>query len=110
MDSITQFETERLVDQFCAEARDDMVGLWEIAKEVEALIGSGPAAREPTLELVRILLRRGFRVGEPPYSPGGYRAWPNQHPDAAIDRIRREWLALGRTPNIADIAWFDRPS
>jgi len=110
MDAITPAETERLADLFYAEAREDLVGLWEIVKEVEERTGPGEDAPERALELVRALLRRGLRAGDSPYSAGGYRPWPNQEPDAVIDRIRREWLALGRTPNIPDIAWFDLPS
>jgi hypothetical protein len=110
MDAITLAEAERLAEQFSAEAREDLIGLWEIAKEVEERTGPGEVAREQTLELVRELLRRGLRAGEPPYSSGGFRPWPKQEPDAVIDRIRREWLALGRTPNIPDIVWFDLPS
>ena len=101
---------EDLVDQFCTEARDDFVGLWEIVRQVEQRTGPGSAAREPTLAVIRALLVRGLRAGDPPYSARGYRPWADQEPDAVIDRIRREWLALGRMPNIADIAWFERAS
>ncbi len=97
---------EDLVDQFCAEARDDFVGLWEIVRQVERRTGPGDTAREQTLAVIRALLARGLRAGDPPYSAMGYRPWANQEPDAVIERVRREWLALGRAPNIADIAWF----
>jgi hypothetical protein len=97
-----------LIERFLAEASDDEVGLWEIAREVERRTGPSPAAMEETLAIVRELLSRGLQAGDPPYSAGGYRAWPNQQPDAVIERIRREWTALGRTPNIPDIAWFGR--
>lgn len=110
MDTIRPSEKDRLADQFCAEAREDLVGLWEIAREVEEQTGPGEAAREQTLDLVRALLQRGLRAGDPPYLAGGYRPWPNQEPDIVIERIRREWLALGRMPNITDIVWFDLPS
>lgn len=99
---------DRLVDQFFAEAGDDLIGLWEIARQFEQETGPGDLAREQTLAVVQALLTRGLRAGDPPYSAGGYQPWTDQEPAAVIERIRREWLALGRTPNIPDIAWFKR--
>lgn len=97
-----------LVGQFLAEAKDDLVGLWEIAREVGLHAGSGDDVREETLAVVRELLSSGLLVGDPPYAGGGYRPWPDQDKDRATARIRREWLALGRMPDIPDIAWFGR--
>src|SRR5438105_1854593 len=71
MDAITPAETERLADQFYAEAREDLVGLWEIVKEVEERTGPGEDAPERVLELVRTLLRRRLRAGDSPYSADG---------------------------------------
>ena len=98
-----------MVDEFVAEARDDIVGLWKIVKELENM-GADPAAlREQTLAVVRSLLARGPLTGDPPYSANGFQVWADQKPDGVISRIRREWLALGRVPNIPDIVWFSRP-
>jgi hypothetical protein len=96
----------RPVERFLAEAEYDEVGLWQIAKAVEGRLGINDDAREATLSIVRELLSLGMQAGDPPYSAHGYRPWPDQDPDAVIDRIRREWVALGRTPTIPDIAWF----
>lgn len=97
-----------LVGQFLAEAKDDLIGLWEIAREVRQRAGSGDDAREEALAVVRQLLSRGLLVEDPPYAAAGYRPWTDQDPDRAIARIRKEWLALGRMPDIPDIAWFGR--
>jgi hypothetical protein len=59
--------------------------------------------------VVRELLAHGLLAGDPPYSKDGYTAWQDQRLDAVIDRIRAEWIALGRTPNIPDIVWFSTP-
>jgi hypothetical protein len=48
---------ERLVDQFCAEASKDLVGLWEIARLVDQETGPGE-------------LTRGLRAGAPPFGGG----------------------------------------
>jgi hypothetical protein len=93
-----------------AHARDDYVGLWVIIKVLQEEYGvTGDALREHTLDVVRELLARGLLAGDPPYSATGYRPWQDQLPDAVIDRIRAEWIALGRTPNIPDIVWFSTP-
>ena len=97
-----------LVGQFLAEAKGDLIGLWEIAREVRQRTSSDDAAREEALAVVRELLARGLLVGDPPYAAAGYRPWTDQDPDRAIARIRTEWLALGRMPNLPDIAWFGR--
>jgi hypothetical protein len=99
-----------MVNEFFTEAEDDLVGLWEIVSEVEERTGAAEQVlREQTLEVVRELLVHGLVAGNPPYSVHGYRPWTDQRPDAVIDRIRSEWIALGRIPNIPDIAWFARP-
>ncbi len=108
MRALTDRERRSLVEQFHAEAGSDLVGFWEIAKKVEELVGTGEAAREQSLMIVRDLLEEGLVAGDPPYSPGGYKAWDDQVPVNVVVRIRAEWLSLGHTPNIPDIVWFSR--
>lgn len=64
---------------------------------------------EDALSVARTLLSRGLRAGDPPYSAGGFRPWDDQNPDIVIQRIRSEWILLGRKPDIPDIVWFDFP-
>lgn len=108
MRTLTDRERRSLVEEFHAESGSDLVGLWEIVKEVEELVGTGETAREQSLMIVRDLLEEGLVAGDPPYSPDGYKAWDDQVPVNVVTRIRREWLGLGHTPNIPDIAWFGR--
>ncbi len=54
------------------------------------------------------LLAKGLIAGDSPYSPGGHKAWDDQVPNNVVARIHIEWLSLGHTPNILDIAWFGR--
>src|SRR5215213_8848177 len=90
------------------ECRDDHVGLWEVVSAVRHDLGcDDPAeARGLTLRLVRQLLQeRGMRVGHP--APDGRHFVPWGVPASeAMDRIEREWSALGRDPNIGEVAWF----
>ena len=109
MKELATADMNLMVDEFVAEARDDIVGLWEIVKELENMIADPAALREQTLSVIRALLARGLLAGDPPYSANGFQVWTDQKPAAVIDRIRKEWLALGRVPNIPDIVWFSRP-
>ena len=102
-------DVQRMVDAFAAESRDDLVGLWQIVGRIEERTTDPSSLREQTLRVVRALLARGLLAGDPPYSAGGFRVWVDQRPDAVIDRILSEWIALGRVPNIPDIVWFSRP-
>ena len=106
MRTLTDCERRSLVDEFYAESGSDLVGLWEIAKEVEEFVGTGETAREQSLMIVRDLLEKGLVAGDPPYSPSGYKVWDDQVPVNVVARIRTEWLSLGHTPNIPDIVWF----
>jgi hypothetical protein len=108
MRTLADVDFDRLVNDFYAESGGDLVGLWELAKEVEELIGAGSAVQDDSTAIVRALLARGLRAGTPPYSIDGYEPWPDQHPDAVVDRIRQEWDQLGRMPSLPDIVWFGR--
>lgn len=106
--NLTGIERDDLIRDFYNESNSDLVGLWEITKEVEEIMGTNDAAKEQSLFIVRELLSRGLRAGDPPYCPTGYQPWLDQNPDAIINRIRAEWLELGHTPSIPDIVWFGR--
>jgi hypothetical protein len=110
MDDPTQALIMRVVEEIVLEAKADWVGLWQIIGQFEPLFLDEATLRERTLDVVRVLLDRGFIAGDPIYSAHGFRPWPDQRPEAIIERIRSEWLALGRIPNIGDIVYFDLPA
>ncbi len=97
------------LDSLCDEAREDYLGLWQIVMRTNRLASSDERAREDTLADIRVLLARGVRAGNLT-GEGGFAAWPDQFPDSVIERVRREWVALGRAPTVNEIAWFDLPS
>ena len=97
------------LDAFCDEAREDYLGLWQITMRANRLASSDERAREAAFADIRALLARGVRAGNLT-GDGGFAAWADQRPDAVIERIRREWAALGRAPTVNEIAWFDLPS
>ena len=106
MKTLSDNQISTLVAEFHTDSEEDIVGLFAVAKEVYELLKEEDAAREQTLRVVEAMLKSGMIAGDPPYSPEGYTPWPNQTPEAVSNRIRSEWLALKRRPDIPDIAWF----
>ena len=97
-----------VLESLAEECHADHVGLWEILEAVRFDLGStNPSeTRALTLRLVRSLLQeRGMQVGHP--APDGRHFIPWElPPDQAVSRIEKEWSALGRDPNIGEVAWF----
>jgi hypothetical protein len=86
----------------------DYIGLWWLVRIVsDNLENKDEDLQALTLTLLRMMLSHGFVVGE--LSNGGKTLipWPDQQPDNVAGRIKAEWDALGREPNIGDIAWLD---
>ena len=98
------------IESLVEECRVDHVGLWEVINAARFDLGaSSPAEiRATTIELVRSLLEHGMHVGFPASGGKDFEPWALPT-DAAIRRIEQEWSALGREPNIGEIAWFTAP-
>jgi hypothetical protein len=57
---------------------------------------------------VRMLMERGFRVGQfERYGGRELILWPDQKPDAVVARIDQEWDATKGDPDVHDICWFE---
>lgn len=100
-------DLEALVDDFFAESAADYVGLWEIAQSAREDLGAKTTeeALRVSLEIVQRLYEKGLRPGE--YWGGPFDYWPEEGCAAMLDRIAREWTALGGDPNLGDpICWF----
>src|SRR5439155_13366294 len=100
--------TDELLESLVEGCRDDHVGLWEIVNAVQFDLGcQDPRQIQAlTLQLVRDLLsRRGMRVGHPAPDGRQFVSW-DLSSDEAVSRIERAWSALGREPNIGEVAWF----
>lgn len=97
-----------ILDNLVEECHEDHVGLWRIVNAVRFdLTSADPVqTRALTLRLVRSLLWvRGVQVGRPASDGRHFVPW-NLPPDEAMSRIEKEWAALGREPNIGEVAWF----
>jgi hypothetical protein len=98
----------QLLEDLVAECRQDHVGLWEIVNAVRDELEPCDEAelKRRTQELLgQLLTERGMRVGQPAGDGRGFVAW-NASRDEAVRRIMSEWAALGKDPDIGDIAWF----
>jgi hypothetical protein len=95
------------IEDLMAESEVDYVGLWELAQVSRVDLGATTTdqARNIGLELVKRLYERGLRPGD--YWGADFDYWPDEGCQAVLDRIEREWIALGHDPNPAEpICWF----
>lgn len=100
--------SDDVLENLLEECHEDHVGLWRIINAVRWDLGSENSAdiQALTLRLVRRLLEeRGMQVGHPTADGRDFVSW-DLDPDQALNRIRNEWAALGRDPNIGEVAWF----
>jgi hypothetical protein len=97
-----------IVAGYLDESEVDFVGLWQIVGAARRKLGArtDDQAREFSLEIVKRLYERGLRPGN--YDLGTrLDFWPDEGCQAALDRIEREWIALGHDPTLGDpICWF----
>ena len=104
-------QPEDVLESLVEECREVHVGLWRIVKAVRLDLGftAPEEVRAAALGLVRTLLcERGIRAGFPAADGRNFLPW-ELAADQALSRIDEEWRALGRDPNIGEIAWFTSP-
>jgi hypothetical protein len=94
---------------FLDQGRSGSFGMWEIIKVIreDLAVRDSSEVRRLSLEVVHGLLDLGMCAGASPYTTQGqFVPWPESTPDVTVDRIAREWDALGHDPNISDSPWF----
>ena len=99
-----------VLESLVEECRVDHVGLWEVITAARLDLGASTylETQATTLQLVWGLLNRGMFVGYPAADGVGFVPW-EVSAEGAIRRIEQEWSALGREPNIGEVAWFTAP-
>lgn len=88
----------------------DWTGLPEIAGyvRVECEVSDKQEVKDYSLKIVRILMERGFRVGQfEHYGDSKLIPWPEQEPDAVVSRIDHEWDVTKGNLGVGDICWFE---
>jgi hypothetical protein len=97
-----------VLESLVVECHADHVGLWEVVHSVRFELGAtSPSETQAlTLRLVeRLLHERGMQVGHLAPDGRNFVSW-GVPPDQAVRRIEQEWSALGREPDIGEVAWF----
>ena len=62
--------------------------------------------RSLSLELIRKVVRQGLmEIGDLPDKSRRLALWP-MTPQECLDRVEREWKALGRNPSLGEICWL----
>jgi hypothetical protein len=100
-------DMNKIVDEYMNESEIDYIALWQFSQTSRDELGATTTdqARSISLELVRRLYDRGLRPGD--YWGADFDYWPDEGCQAVLDRIEREWIALGHDPDPADpICWF----
>jgi hypothetical protein len=122
MSNLSDLEKEILIK--CA---NDYTGLWSIIRSIKERLSLTDLEeiRHKTMEVLRPLVEAGLiHPGWPKLTGRGFEPWIfltydrndpktkkvnrilTQSVDEAMDLIDKEWKALGREPNIGDVAWF----
>jgi len=69
------------------------------AKSVEEI-------RDLSLKMIREVVQQGLmEIGDLPQNGQRLELWP-MTPQECLDRVEREWDALGRNPNLWEICWL----
>ena len=102
---------QSLVRSFVDECQEDFVGLWAILWEVKRKFPSlkPGEAKMTSLEIVRRMLATGtVSVGDFD-SQKRFVAFPDSMSDQALlAELDSRWIALGREPDIGEVAWLSR--
>lgn len=91
----------------CRELDDDYVGLWVIPWHIRRSIPrvSDEIVRHISIAVLVALLDNRVSIGDLDGNTGTFDPWSGDEP---IGRVLEEWRALGRDPNIGEIAWLAR--
>ena len=104
-------ELDDITREVLVEGLDDYVGIWEFAWLLRSRHPdiSVDAVREAALDRISRLVEHGLMVPGRLLDEGGFDPWPSSPADC-VERIRVEWGALGRDPEIGDICWLSSTS
>ncbi len=89
------------------ELDEDYVGLWKLVWHLRRRMEDVPddTVRSLAAAILQGLSGSAVRVGSLSEESGIFTQWPAAD---GIDRAMQDWAALGRDPNIGEIAWLAR--
>lgn len=99
-----------IVADFLAECQEDYVGLWTLVwRSRQAFAEANDEwRREQILDQIHKLLLQKTIIAGSFVDKERFVPW-SEPPDVATEKIRRQWLGLGRDPEIGEIVWFTAP-
>ena len=106
----TEAQLKQLLADFEMERGEDWIMLAAVSTGIREELGlsDDQQVKDYSLELVRMMLERGFRAGQfRHYGDTDFIPWPDQSPEVVLGRIDREWDAAKGDPGINDICWFE---
>ncbi|MDQ7807288.1 hypothetical protein Q5425_26430 [Amycolatopsis sp. A133] len=91
------------------ELDDDYVGLWTLPWHIRrALPEAGDAQiREIAAAVLEALVAAGAAIGDLDETTGTFDPWETR---GAVEAVMSAWRALGRDPNLGEVAWIARTS
>jgi hypothetical protein len=91
------------------ELDDDYVGLWTLPWRIRRALpeAAGSLVREIAAAVLEALVANGAAIGSLDGTTGTFEPWETH---GAVESIMSAWRALGRDPNIGEVAWIVRTS
>jgi hypothetical protein len=100
--------TQECIDDLLMRGCDDWVDVAEVIS-VAKFTGHARSAeevRDLSLKLIREVVQQGLmEIGDLPDQGRCLKLWPIA-PQQCLDRMEREWDALGRNPSLGEICWL----
>lgn len=98
---------EHVTSSVLRELEEDYVEMWVIAWRLRRAkpTATTEELRKLAATVLARLLKAGARLGDD--TDDGFVEWEN---GADVLRAMRAWAALGRDPNMGEIAWLDLPN
>ena len=99
---------KQCIDDLVMRGCDDWLYAAEVAYAAKE-IGHAQSAdeiRDLSLKIIREIVEQGLmEIGDLPDEGRRLKLWP-MTPQECLDRVEREWKALGRNPSISEICWL----
>src|SRR5687768_4026826 len=97
--------TSRMIDELLVQGADDWVMATDVAWLAKSVGGaSDDDVADVAIAIMKEVLTSGLmQIGD--VTDGGFFEWDISR-EEAVERVSREWRALGRSPDLGDVCWL----
>lgn len=98
--------TGRMIEELLIRGADDWVMAADVAWLARSVGGAGTDQEVMNLSIqtIREVVAEGLmELGD--VTDGGFLEW-DLPPEASIEKVERDWTALGRHPDLGDVCWL----